>query len=79
MNLWERLSAMLSPGMAPLLAKPVCLQNGGLRAYIWSTKRQFNYEVVNARGEKLWVGTERDLNGARIRALRMMGQFLHRQ
>ena len=76
MKIWERLSAWLQPRTAPLFADPVCVQDGNLRAYIWPASRQFSYEVVNARGEKLSVGAAGDLKGARHAALRLMREIL---
>jgi hypothetical protein len=72
MKIWERLSAWLYPRTTPLVADPVCVQDGSLRAYIWPARQQFSYEVVDALGEKLSVGAAGDLNGARRAALRLM-------
>ena len=76
MKIWERLSAWTHARPVPLFADPICVQDGSLRAYIWPAKRQFSYEVVNARGEKLSVGVAGDLNGARHAALRLMREIL---
>ena len=77
MNFWKRLAAYRRPQTAPLVARPLCVQDGALRAYIWPVDRQFGYEVVNASGEKLSVGAEPDFTGARDRALRLMHHWQH--
>jgi hypothetical protein len=75
MKIWERVSAMFRPRTAALAAEPVCVQDGGLRGYIWPANEQYSYEVVTAAGEKLSVGADRDLGRARTRVLRLMGHF----
>jgi hypothetical protein len=57
MKIWGPFTAMLAPESKPLATEPICVQDGSLRAYIWPTKGQFSYEVVNGYGERLWVGT----------------------
>ena len=76
MKIWAPLSAWLQPQRTRFVADPVCVQDGGLRAYIWPTQQQFSYEVVNATGERLSVGAARNLDLARTRALRLMSDLL---
>jgi hypothetical protein len=75
MKILERLTALLQPRTAPLLRKPFYVQEGNLRAYIWPLKDQYSYEVVTAAGEKVSVGAQRDLTGARDQVLRLMSRL----
>ncbi len=78
MKIFERLTALLQPRTAPLPGKPFRVQEGNLCAYIWPAKHQYSYEVVTSAGEKISVGADRDLAGARNQVLRLMSRF-HKQ
>jgi hypothetical protein len=69
MTFRKRIRALWAPTEPQAQIDPVCVQDGALRAYIWPTKRQFSYEVVNSFGQKLLVGAEETLEHARRRAL----------
>ena len=75
MKIFERLSPMLLPRTAPFGPEPLCVQDGAFRAYIWPTNDQYSYEVVTAAGEKISVGADRDLTGAREHVLRLMDRL----
>jgi hypothetical protein len=75
MKILARLTALLLPRTAALPAEPFCVQEGDLRAYIWPLKDQYSYEVVTAAGEKIGVGVQRDLTGARDQVLRRMDRL----
>jgi hypothetical protein len=75
MKIFERLTALLQPRNPPLVAEPFCVQDGGFRAYIWPANNQYSYEVVTAAGEKIGVGAQRDLTGARDQVLRLMDRL----
>lgn len=66
---------MLLPRTASFGPEPLCVQDGAFRAYIWPTNDQYSYEVVTAAGEKISVGADRDLTGARDRVLRLMDRL----
>ena len=75
MTIWNRIRAMWAPADREPQTDPVCVQDGGLRAYIWPTSRQFSYEVVNSFGQKLFVGAEQSLENARRRAVAALRRF----
>ena len=75
MKIIKRLTSLLQPRTAPLPAEPFRVQDGNLRAYIWPLKDQYSYEVVTAAGEKVSVGAQPDLTGARNHVLRVMDRF----
>jgi hypothetical protein len=69
MTFRKRLRALWAPAAIEQQIEPVCVQDGGLRAYIWPTNQQFSYEVVNSFGQKILVGAEQTLENARRRAV----------
>jgi hypothetical protein len=68
MTFWERISGWLAP-LPPPQGNAVCVQQGELRAYIWPHDRQFSYEVVSTRGERLSVGADNSFDRARNHAV----------
>lgn len=78
MKIWERIAGTFATRPRPLVAEPLCVQDGSLRAYIWPADRHFNYEIVGAKGEKLSVGARADMASARARAVRLLADLRDR-
>jgi hypothetical protein len=72
MKIWNQILAWFAGPRPLVLPEPICVQDGALRAYIWPAKEHFGYEVVDAGGEKLCVGTDSSFDSARSQALKIL-------